>query len=250
MANKNMHSSLTPNSIYHGPNGAIYYTDQYGRICHWSGEISSNAQIRNYYAQRTLEGKNPDQQHAGHLLASNQGGSGEKFNMVPMNAKVNQQDYRAWEKENEALYKEGYTVKLSGSNGYTPGLDTNAPEAIMATREVYKDDQYLYTEHFSITNFDIDDLEYVGEREALDLASEYNNPVQYYYDEENDAVIDMSNGNGKNSFDLNALADAPQEEVGNTPELDSNTTGTDSSTTEQENLGDCVNMDDEDGLSL
>lgn len=242
MKNKG-YASLNPNSVYTGPNDAEYETDQYGRIRNWSGKTSSEAQPRNLYAQRTLEGKNEEQTDAGHLIASNQGGSGEKYNMVPMNDKVNRRDYRAWERENEALKEEGYDVQLNGSLAYTTGKDTNNPEAIMANRDVYKDGQYLYTEHFSITNYDLDDLENVGEREAFELASEYDNPVQNYYDETTDTVYDVSSDHSKNSFNLNDMTVSSQEETESTKETSDSTVVSDTGGNESA-------VDDEDGLSL
>lgn len=188
MSKNSPYSSLSPNFTYRDSSHSEFTTDSHGRVVTWSGDVGTAAGQRNLSAQRTLEGKNSEQSDAGHLLATNQGGSGEKYNMVPMNEKVNRRDYRAWERENEALVRAGYSVHVKGSLGQLWECTTNNPEAIMASREVSQDGQFLYTEHFSVTNYDLDDLEHEGESEAYELAQEYSNPMPYSYDEETDTV--------------------------------------------------------------
>lgn len=192
---KSMYSSLNPETTYYGPNDAKYHTDNYGRVGRWSAQVSDQSEARNPYAQRSLEGKNPDQSHAGHLLASSQGGSGEKYNMVPMNDKVNTRDYRAFERENSELTQNGYTVTLTGSNSYPLNSEgENVPEAIMVDREVSQDGQYLYTEHTSWTNLDMAELENQGEEEAAELSSQYENPGAYIYNEDENIVVNQETG--------------------------------------------------------
>lgn len=212
MAQNSPYSSLKANATYHGPNHASYHTDSNGRIMNWSAVPGAEAGKRNPYAQRTEEGKNKEQHDAGHLLAANQGGSGEKYNLVPMAETVNRRDYRAWERENESLIRQGYDVQLRGSLTYSQGSTTNNPEAIMVSRDVYKDGAYLYTEHFSITNYDLDALEGVGEKEAFEMASQYDDPATHYYDEKTDTVYNISGGNGKNSFALDREAGPQAQE--------------------------------------
>lgn len=194
MANKNRHSSLTPDSVYYGPNGnAEYHTDKHGRVVSWNAFVTDIKEPRNEDAQRTLEGKNPDQQTAGHLLASSQGGSGEKYNMTPQNYYVNTRDYAAFEKENATLYSQGYTVQLRGSNSYFP-TDENIPDAYMVSRDVYEGDTFLYTDHFSWTNTDMEEFEGLGDEETASLMDEFPNPGATIYDEENDIVVNQETG--------------------------------------------------------
>lgn len=217
---RNMDSSLEPNAVYTGPHGAQYHTDEHGRIGSWHAQVSDMKEARNPYMQYTLEGKNPDQQHAGHLLASSQGGSGEKFNMVPMNDKVNTRDYRAFERENQQLLQQGYTVDLFGSNAYA--LDSqgkNVPEAIMVDREVSLGEDRLYTEHVSWTNLDMEQFADKGELEAAELSDQFDNPGAFVYNSEEEIavnqdtgeVVDVS-GNGPGPADEAQETESPETE--------------------------------------
>ncbi len=242
MAQNSPYSSLKANASYHGLNHASYHTDGNGRIMSWSAVPGTEAGKRDQYAQRTEEGKNREQHDAGHLLAVNQGGSGEKYNLVPMAETVNRRDYRAWERETESLIRQGYDVQLRGSLAYSQGSITNNPEAIMVSRDVYKDGAYLYTEHFSITNYDLDDLEGVGDKETFELASQYNNPAAQYYDEKTDTVYNAPSENGKNSFALNG-------DVGLQAQDNAGESGNESDTESQDGQTES-GLEDDTGLSL
>lgn len=210
---KSMYSSLNPNTSYTGPNGAQYNTDEHGRIETWNAQVSDEKAERNPYAQYTLEGKNPDQSHAGHLLASSQGGSGEKFNMVPMNDAVNTRDYRAFERENDQLVREGYTVNLSGSNAYAANSEgKNVPEAIMVDREVSLNGEHVYTEHASWTNLDMEDFEGKGETEAAELYDQFDNPGAFVYNDEEEIAVNYDTGEvvDVNENDLSSADTAPE----------------------------------------
>lgn len=170
------YSSLTPNSTYYGPHGnAVYHTDEHGRVTDWSAQVSDVREDRNAQAQRGLEGKNPEQSTAGHMLASSQGGSGEKYNMTPQNDAVNTRDYQAFERENAALHQAGYTVSLRGENSFFPG-GVNVPDAYMVDREVSMNGEHLYTDHFSWTNTDMSQYENAGAQEVAGLQAQFDNP--------------------------------------------------------------------------
>ena len=134
---------------------ATYETNENGAIRSWSADlfgVTESAQ-RHYSHQQNLQGKY-DGDHAGHLLSSQEGGSGKVDNLVPMNGKLNTRDYRAFERENHQLLKEGYRVQLEGSN-YLASSE-NRPEAFMVTRSVYdKDGNFLGKDHLSWTNEDM-----------------------------------------------------------------------------------------------
>lgn len=238
MAQNSPYSSLKANATYQAPDHASYHTDSNGRIMSWSAIPSTEAGKRNQYAQRTEEGKNGEQHDAGHLLAASQGGSGEKYNLVPMAETVNRRDYRAWERENEVLVQQRYDVYLRGSLAYSQGSASNNPEAIMVSRDVYKDGTYLYTEHFSITNYDLDDLEGVGEKEAFEIASQYDNPAAHYYEKEKDTVYNVSSGNGKNTGEAESQTQEYAREDGNRSDTESQDGQTESG------------LEDDTGLSL
>lgn len=186
MANS-LFSQLAPNSTYHGPNNSVYHTDEYGRIVSWEGEISSTAEPRNYAAQRNLPGKNDMQSHAGHLIATSQGGSGEAYNMVAQSAALNTRDYRAFERENAQLYASGAQVHLSGSLTYisspTPGV--NIPDALMVDRTVTYSDGRQDVSNHSQTNLDMSEFIDKGEAKSAELMDQTPNPGAYIYNEEN-----------------------------------------------------------------
>ena len=138
-------------------NGIEYQTNQDGKITHFSGELSQESSKRHQADQNNLEGKWKTD-HAGHLVARENGGSGYVDNLVPMDGKVNTRDYRAFERENNSIMKEGYNVQLDGDVYYSS--NEKRPDAFMVTREV-KDDQgkVVDREHFSWTNIDMAEFE-------------------------------------------------------------------------------------------
>ena len=146
--------TLKPNQTYTA-NGATYHTDGNGAIQSWSATLSGPQQAapRSPSHQKHLPGKLPGD-HAGHYLAASNGGSGLADNMGAMDAKVNTRDYRAFERGNQQLLGDGYTLRLDGSNHM--GSSPLRPDGIMVTRSVYDSDGNLRDrEHFSWTNTDM-----------------------------------------------------------------------------------------------
>ena len=153
---------LKPNMIYEA-NGASYETNGAGGIKSWSATLDGKATPSEYeYSyHRNLAGKNQEMgvfDDAGHLVAREQGGSGKSDNLVAMEKHVNRRDYRAFERENNQLLQEGYSVRLSGVN-YMPD-DAVRPQAIMVTRETLDENgNVVATDHFSWTNLNMEEYQ-------------------------------------------------------------------------------------------
>ena len=209
------YSSLQPNATYHGPHGSTeYHTDAYGRVTDWSGQCVDIKEARNQYAQRTLEGKSSEFRDASHLMDRCSGGSGEKYNMVPMHEKLNERDYKAFERENHQLMEAGNTVTLHGSNSYlfsTEGL--NVPDGIMVTREVHDPNGALIeVSHHSWSNYDPAEFEAAGLEESAALMNEFENPNAFVYNgDENLAANETTNEVVNLSLPETDAAETPNE---------------------------------------
>lgn len=163
--------TLVPNNTY-TVNGTTYHTDANGRISNFDGKLSADAAPRSPSAQRNLPGKQPGED-AGHLIPASRGGSGKVDNLVRMDHQVNVRDYRAMERENDALMKEGKEVTLHGTATY-PG-ESNWPDCFMITREVSDPTTgQSYEDYFSWTNIDM--AQFDNDESWVSLADEYPNP--------------------------------------------------------------------------
>lgn len=163
--------TLVPDTTY-TVNGTTYRTDAQGRISTFDGKLSAEGAPRSLSAQRNLPGKQPGED-AGHLMSASRGGSGKTDNLVRMDHQVNVRDYRAMERENDALMKEGKEVTLHGSITY-PG-DGNWPDCFMVTREVTDPATGVTdVEHFSWTNIDM--AQFDDNEDWMSLADEFPNP--------------------------------------------------------------------------
>lgn len=199
---RSMFSSLEPNAIYtHPASHGEYHTDEYGRVTKFSADpriTSKEERERNTENQRTLEGKGPGYEHAGHVLADRQGGSGEKFNLIPMQEAVDSRDYAAFEKETDGILQNGYNVHYNGEICYS-GAETiagvNRSEAIMVERLTIDPENGAVVDRdfTSFTNMDMAEFEN-GDRESEELMAEFSNPDAVAYDEETDLVLDEATG--------------------------------------------------------
>lgn len=148
--------TLVPDNTY-TVNGTTYHTDSQGRITSFDGKLSAQSAPRSLSAQRNLPGKQPGED-AGHLMPSSRGGSGKVDNLIRMDHHVNTRDYRAMERQNDALLKEGKEVTLHGTVTY-PG-DSNWPDCIMVTREVTDPATGITdVDHVSWTNTDMSEFD-------------------------------------------------------------------------------------------
>lgn len=149
---------LKPNVNYEA-NGANYETNSAGGIKSWSATLTGQEAPSKYeYSyHKNLDGKSQEQDvydDAGHLVAREHGGSGKSDNLVAMEKHVNRRDYRAFERENNRLLQDGYTVRLQGEN-IMPDNATR-PQAIMVSREILdKNGNVVGTDHFSWTNLNM-----------------------------------------------------------------------------------------------
>ena len=194
MAQRGLYSSLAPNSTYYGNHGAVYYTDNWGRVTHAEPDAVAEQAPRNAEAQRTLEGKDPEfYRDAGHIFPSSQGGSGEKFNLTAQNEKVNQRDIHAFEQETDQMLAEGKQVHLKADITW-PENGVAQPEAYLYTREtIGPNGEVVDREYTSMPNADMAQFPHFGP-EAASLASEYDNPGAFIYDEEQDIAVNPETG--------------------------------------------------------
>ena len=91
--------ALKSNVEYVTEEGYKYITDSSGRISNVEGRLNAGKAKRNAYAQRTV-GKGNGRvgtDDGGHLIASIFKGSGDLDNLVPMNATLNREDWKAME---------------------------------------------------------------------------------------------------------------------------------------------------------
>lgn len=166
-------------------NGTTYSTDSQGRISEFHGDTSLDKAARAPDHQVHLEGKMQGE-HAGHLMAASQGGSGKVDNMVRMDAAVNTRDYRAFERDNAALMKDGKEVHLDGYV-VNPDRESTRPDAFMVTRTTTdpatgKSD----VDHHSWTNYNMAEFELDGS--WADMADDFPNPGAVTVDDEGNIV--------------------------------------------------------------
>lgn len=200
---RSMFSSLEPNTTYTHPSShGEYHTDEYGRVAKFSADpriTSKEERERNTENQRTLEGKGPGYEHAGHLVSDRHGGSGEKFDIVPMQEAVDSRDYAAFEKETDGILQRGYNVHYNGEICYS-GAETvegvNRSEAIMVERQTIDPESgaVVDRDYTSLTNMNMTEFENVGNRESEELMAEFSNPNAVAYDEEADLILDEATG--------------------------------------------------------
>ena len=169
--------TLKPNTTY-TVNNATYTTDQNGNITKFNGPSTDQSAPRSPSHQQNLPGKEPGD-HASHLIAASNGGSGK------VDGKVNTRDYRAMERENNDLIRDGKQVTLSGELTYSDG--SNRPNAIMVDRTTIdpatgKED----VEHMSWTNTDMSQFENDGTWAGL--AEEYDNSGATIVDDQSNVV--------------------------------------------------------------
>ena len=101
---------LLPNMHYE-LNGFKYETDSHGRIARVTGVVQMNENQRPNMPELKNRDKRPDD-HRGHIIAHQLGGSSDIGNLVPQNEKLNQGEYKKLEHELAALKKEGYEVTI------------------------------------------------------------------------------------------------------------------------------------------
>lgn len=139
---------LEPNTTYE-LNGNTYTTDEQGRIirCEATPERSpENPRDVNAQLQAGGEDRRPSDQ-GGHIVGRDLNGDGGAGNLVAMDSKINQSDYKRMENDIKAALDEGKDVTVTTDISYSG--DSKRPDIITATsitdgvKSIYKFDNNL-----------------------------------------------------------------------------------------------------------
>ncbi len=139
---------LEPNTTYE-LNGNTYTTDEQGRIirCEAHPERSpENPRDVNAQLQAGGEDRRPSDQ-GGHIVGRDLNGDGGAGNLVAMDSKINQSDYKRMENDIKAALDEGKDVSVTTDINYSG--DSKRPDTITVTvtadgvKTVYKFDNNL-----------------------------------------------------------------------------------------------------------
>lgn len=123
---------LQPNTTYE-LNGNIYTTDENGRIISCEAKpVLSPENPRDNEAQRQSGGKDrrPNDQ-GGHIVGRDMNGDGGLGNLVAMDSKINQSDYKRMENDIKAALDEGKEVTTKAEMTYSG--DSERPDKITVT---------------------------------------------------------------------------------------------------------------------
>lgn len=137
-------SKLLPNTIYE-LNGNIYITDEQGRIIRCEAKPQRSPENpRDLEAQKEVGGKDrrPNDQ-GGHIVGRDLNGDGGAGNLVAMDSKINQSDYKRMENDIKRALDDGKEVTTNTDISYS---DTSErPDRIVATVTIDgKDTVYTY----------------------------------------------------------------------------------------------------------
>ena len=126
---------LLPNTTYE-LNGNIYRTDEKGRIisCEANPKRSpENARDNDAQRQAGGEDRRPNDQ-GGHIVGRDMNGDGGNGNLIPMDSKINQSDYKRMENDIKAALDEGKEVTMKTEMTYSG--DSERPDRITVTVKV------------------------------------------------------------------------------------------------------------------
>lgn len=139
---------LLPNSTYE-LNGNIYTTDENGRIISCEAKpVRSPENPRDNEAQRQAGGKDrrPNDQ-GGHIVGRDMNGDGGLGNLVAMDSKINQSDYKRMENDIKAALDEGKEVTTKTEMTYSGDSERPDKITVIVTADskntVYKFDNNL-----------------------------------------------------------------------------------------------------------
>lgn len=124
-------NKLAPSSKYE-INGYKYETDEQGRIISASGKLRLRDPNYNRKMEKVQDYEGQDYQEGddrGHLIGHQFGGSDRLENLVPQDAKINQNDFRNFECELAKQVKDGKDVEVLVEPIYEG--DSNRPVAIV-----------------------------------------------------------------------------------------------------------------------
>ncbi|MEO8121764.1 MAG: DNA/RNA non-specific endonuclease [Rhodoferax sp.] len=113
-------------------NGHTYVTDANGRVNAVVGELDLTKMDRNPY-QQCVTGKCGDiGDQGGHLIAATLGGAGDRINLVPQAATLNNGPWKTMENELKTAIAAGQKVSIKIDVGYPPGGGVR-PDAFKVT---------------------------------------------------------------------------------------------------------------------
>lgn len=123
---------MQPNTTYE-LNGYTYTTDEEGRIVSCEAKPTRSPENqRDNEAQREAGGEDrQENDQGGHIIARDLNGDGGAGNLVAMEARINQSDYKRMENDIKAALDEGKEVTVKVEMGY-PG-DSGRPDKITVT---------------------------------------------------------------------------------------------------------------------
>lgn len=127
-----MDGTLLPNTTYI-LNGNIYITNENGRIirCESIPKLTPE-NSRDNNAQTAAGGENRKSgDHGGHIVGRDMGGDGGLGNLIPLDSRINQSDYKLMEKEIKNALGEGKAVNVKTELEYSG--DSERPEKITTT---------------------------------------------------------------------------------------------------------------------
>ena len=135
---------LQPNTTYE-LNGNVYTTDENGRIISCEAKpVRSPENPRDNEAQKQAGGEDrrPNDQ-GGHVVGRDMNGDGGNGNLVAMDSKINQSDYKRMENDIKAALDEGKDVTTKTEMTYSG--DSERPDKITVTVTIDgKDTVYEY----------------------------------------------------------------------------------------------------------
>jgi hypothetical protein len=116
-----INGSLEERAAYKLSNGHVYRTDSLGRVSEVEADLAKVRMDRNPY-QQCVTGKCGEiGDQGGHLIAATLGGAGDRINLVPQAAILNQGPWKAMENEFRKALEAGKEVKVKIEVGYPSG---------------------------------------------------------------------------------------------------------------------------------
>jgi hypothetical protein len=190
-------------------NGNVYETDEKGRTVRCESKPQKTPENPRDINDQTSSGgddRRPGDQ-GGHIIGRDIGGDGGSGNLVPMDSRINQSDYKRMENDIKRASAEGKDVAIKTEIIYSG--DSKRPDRIIATVTIDGKDT-VYTFDNNLDGSLMDKLEETcGEsdietvRDVLDETGGQISSIKEEYDadgnlEKTTVTITYADGNGKN----------------------------------------------------
>ena len=124
---------LEPRTAYVLDNGHTYVTDTAGRVNAVVADLDLLKMDRNPYQQCTTGHCGNAGDQGGHLIAATLGGAGDRVNLVPQAATLNNGPWKAMENEFKAALDGGKSVSIKIDVGYPPGGGVRPSEFVVTS---------------------------------------------------------------------------------------------------------------------